>query len=242
MQKTDQTPKLAPYLTQKNVSENGSPFYFALRKALLAALFSVMCMSPVATHAMPKNFFNMEEDFTADITPFPKWTSMLSRYSNQQSIPDAACGQARFHPCIIKDWRATLRVIQDAPLQKQMAVINDYGNAFPYIIDQINWGLEDFWTTPFEFFSVNGDCEDYAIAKYYSLRALGVPSERLRIMIVQDFNLGGTIHAILGVYEGNNLWILDNQIKQLIRARDIYHYRPVFGINEDGWWAYYPHG
>ncbi len=104
----------------------------------------------------------------------------------------------------------------------------------------MNWGVEDYWETPYEFLTVSGDCEDYAISKYYTLRNLGIPASRLRIIIVQDLNLGGVIHAILGIYDGKDMWVLDNQIKQVILARKIYHYRPIYGINEEGWWAYHP--
>jgi predicted transglutaminase-like cysteine proteinase len=62
----------------------------------------------------------------------------------------------------------------------------------------------------------------------------------MRIIIVQDFNLGGIIHAILGVYGDNDeLFILDNQIDQVMPAMKIYHYRPIYSVNEDWWWAYY---
>jgi predicted transglutaminase-like cysteine proteinase len=119
--------------------------------------------------------------------------------------------------------------------------VNDWGNKHPYIIDQLNWGMEDYWQTPYEFMTINGDCEDYAITKYYSMRALGIPEDRLRIIVLQDFNLGGIIHAVLGVYdEDGDLYILDNQIKQVMPALKIYHYRPIYGVNEHWWWAYTP--
>lgn len=125
-------------------------------------------------------------------------------------------------------------------LRTQLEKINDWGNKHPYIVDQLNWGLEDYWETPYEFMTVNGDCEDYAIAKYYSLRALGVSEDKMRIMIVQDLNLGGVIHAILGVYDDDEMIILDNQIDQIMPAMKIYHYRPIYGVNENHWWAYTP--
>ena len=87
---------------------------------------------------------------------------------------------------------------------------------------------------------VSGNCKDYAIAKYYSLRALGIPAERLRVIVLQDLNLGGIIHAVLGIYDGDKLLILDNQVKQVMPALKIYHYRPIYGINEDHWWEYFP--
>lgn len=165
---------------------------------------------------------------------------MLARYSDQQTIPDSECNKKRYHPCVIKDWKKLLERNRNKPLSQQLPIINDWANKHPYIVDQINWGMEDYWETPFEFMSVSGDCEDYAIAKYYSLRAMGVSEDKLRIIVLQDLNLGGIIHAVLGVYDGDELWILDNQIKQVRSAMRIYHYRPIYGVNENQWWEYFP--
>jgi len=184
----------------------------------------------------------MGEKRADDLSLFPKWTSVLGRYEEKKDTPESECDSVQYFPCAIKEWKALLQSAQDKNLRQKLNAVNDWANTHAYIIDQINWGLEDYWETPFEFMSVNGDCEDYAIAKYYSLRALGVPEDRLRIIIVQDFNLGGIIHAILGVYDNDELLILDNQIKQVMPARKIYHYRPIYGINKDWWWEYTPKG
>ena len=190
--------------------------------------------------AARNSYFIMSESKSRNLKPFPKWTSVQSRFTNQKKIPDTECDKRQYHPCVVKEWRTLIESIEGKSLHTQLEAINDWGNKHPYIVDQLNWGLEDYWETPYEFMTVNGDCEDYAIAKYYSLRALGVSEDRLRIIIVQDFNLGGIIHAILGVYDGDELLILDNQIKQIRPAMSIYHYRPIYGVNKDWWWAYTP--
>jgi predicted transglutaminase-like cysteine proteinase len=186
------------------------------------------------------SYFIMSESRSGNLKPFPKWTNMVERFGEQQIISDDECGNLKFHPCVIKDWKEMIAALKDKPLREQVSTINEWANKHPYIVDQLNWGMEDFWETPYEFMTVNGDCEDYAIAKYYSLRALGIPADQLRIMVLQDFNLGGVIHAILGVYDGEELLVLDNQIKQVRPALKIYHYRPIYGVNEDWWWAYTP--
>lgn len=183
----------------------------------------------------------MTERFSEDIRPFPKWTGMSERYGRQRQLPDEACGGERFHPCTVREWKALFARWQALQFSEMVRAVNDYANAHPYTLDQLNWGIEDYWGAPYEFLSVSGDCEDYAIIKYYTLRAVGVPASRLRLMVVQDFNLGGIIHAILGIYgDDEALYILDNQIRQVIPALSVYHYRPIYGINEEGWWAYHP--
>jgi len=65
-----------------------------------------------------------------------------------------------------------------------------------------------------------------------------VPTDDMRIEIVQDLNLGGIIHAILIVFEDGKVYVLDNQIKQVMLAVDIYHYKPIYSINEKHWWRH----
>lgn len=196
---------------------------------------------PANSYAANNSYFDMNESRFDNLTPFPKWTGVMLRYENQQDVSDDDCGTVRYHPCSIKDWQKMLDNLKDKSLEEQLDTVNDWSNAHPYIIDQLNWGINDYWETPFEFMEVSGDCEDYAISKYYSLRALGIPADRMRIIILQDLNLGGIIHAVLGVYDDdNNIIILDNQSKQIIPALKIYHYRPIYGVNEDYWWTYQP--
>jgi predicted transglutaminase-like cysteine proteinase len=110
-------------------------------------------------------------------------------------------------------------------------------NEKPYILDNKNWGKSDYWGTPIEFMQRGGDCEDFAIAKYTALRALGVPEERLRIAIVQD-TYKNIPHAVLAVYTEDGLFILDNQIKTLVSAESTGRYRPIFSINRTAWWLH----
>ena len=186
------------------------------------------------------SYFDMDETRSENIAPFPKWTGMVSRFTKQRRVPDSDCGRTQFHPCSIIEWKAFLVTLRDKSFQDQLDSVNTWANEHPYIEDQVNWGMSDYWETPYEFMDIAGDCEDYAIAKYYSMKNLGIPVERLRIIILQDLNLGGIIHAVLGVYDGDELYILDNQSQQVKRALSIYHYRPIFGINENAWWAYHP--
>ena len=53
---------------------------------------------------------------------------------------------------------------------EQLAAVNRFVNQWPYRTDADNYGRSDYWATPLEFFRRSGDCEDYVIAKYRSLR------------------------------------------------------------------------
>lgn len=214
-------------------------FYSVRVTPLLLAIILHLIYLPDVFAA--RSLFVMEETRSGNLSFFPKWTGEMDRYSEQVGTPDSQCGKIKFYPCEVKEWKAFLQTLEHKPLRQQLEAVNDYINQHPYIIDQLNWGLNDYWATPFEMMDVDGaDCEDYAISKFYSLRRLGVPGDQMRLMIVQDLNLGGIIHAVLGVYDGDDLLILDNQVTQVMPALKIYHYRPIYSVNENSWWAYQP--
>lgn len=210
-----------------------------------AAFFWLGMMACVGT-IFPHNAFARQglENFSgrevesSDLKPFPKWTGMLDRYFDQKQLQAHPCGSHNFNPCTLSDWKRKLETLRGKPLMDQLREINGHLNTVRYVLDPVNWRVDDYWTTPNEFFAVDGDCEDYAIAKFMSLRALGVPNDAMRIMVVQDMNLGGIIHSVLAVRVDDTTYILDNQIPQLVRASSIYHYRPIYSINETGWWRH----
>lgn len=110
-------------------------------------------------------------------------------------------------------------------------------NQARYITDIVNWGTSDYWAIPYEFFVRHGDCEDYAIAKFMTLRAAGFSQDNMRIVVLNDENLR-IMHAVLAVYVGEEIYILDNQIKRMVSHRSIHHYTPIYSINETRWWRH----
>ena len=110
-------------------------------------------------------------------------------------------------------------------------------NTRRYITDPRNWGVPDYWATPGEFMSKFGDCEDYAIAKFLSLKRLGWTDDELRIAAVKDLNLK-VGHAVLIVYHAGKTWVLDNQIRRVVETNSVRHYQPVYSINETAWWRH----
>lgn len=115
--------------------------------------------------------------------------------------------------------------------------VNDLINRQTYITDNRNWGKSDYWATPVEFLTRGGDCEDFAIAKYTALRALGVPEERLRVAIVHD-EIKDIPHAVLIVYTEKGAVMLDNQMDKPVKTSETSRYRPIFSINRTAWWLH----
>lgn len=173
--------------------------------------------------------FATVEKRSGNLKPFTKWTGMFSRFDRDLKRAGA--------PEIIGDWKENLKDFEGLPLKEMARKVNDLANSKPYISDNRNWGTSDYWATPVEFLQKGGDCEDFAIAKYTALRALGVPEDRLRVVILHD-NVKNIPHAILAVYTDEGIYALDNQIKTLVDANIEGRYRPIFSINRTGWWLH----
>ncbi|TAK40553.1 MAG: sulfate adenylyltransferase, partial [Betaproteobacteria bacterium] len=89
----------------------------------------------------------------------------------------------------LSGWRDLLNnpKYKKLPEAEKLRLVNDFMNLTQFVSDLKHWGKEDYWATPIEFLSTDaGDCEDYSIAKYFTLRALGVPDEKLRITYVKE--------------------------------------------------------
>ena len=164
---------------------------------------------------------------------------MLSRYNAESHTLDNICGSEQYSTCKLKEWKDFLESQRNQPILQQLDAVNRYLNKYPYIDDIVNWGFDNYWETPYEFQRRSGNCKDYAIAKFISLRALGVPNDIMRVEVVRDLNLGGVIHAVLVVSSDDKAYMLDNQIKQVVQTTKIYHYVPIYSINEQHWWQHF---
>jgi predicted transglutaminase-like cysteine proteinase len=147
-----------------------------------------------------------------------------------------AAGQARA--------QALLQEIADAASQDEetrLKVINTFFNRrVLYRDDMETWGVVDYWATPLETMAKGqGDCEDYAIGKYFSLLAAGVPGVKMRLVYVRA-QLGATIqaHMVLAYYPEPNAesLILDNLITDIRPASRRPDLTPVFSFNAEGLW------
>jgi len=116
--------------------------------------------------------------------------------------------------------------------------VNDFFNRVRFISDKQHWHRNDYWATPVEFLSTNGgDCEDFSIAKYFTLRELGVPDEKLRITYVKALRLNQA-HMVLAYYEtpDSEPLILDNLINDIRPASRRHDLLPVYSFNGKNLW------
>lgn len=115
--------------------------------------------------------------------------------------------------------------------------VNDALNRrIKWVDDQTHWQAIDYWATPAESIATaGGDCEDFAIAKYYLLKELGVPLARMRITYVRALKLNGQAHMVLAYYPqpGAEPLILDNFDPQVRPASQRTDLEPVYSFNDD---------
>lgn len=181
-----------------------------------------------ATASYPK-LFGTAEKRSSDLSAFTKWSAMFNRFQNELEQPTGAR--------VMQQLKSSLDSMRNLPVDVQARRVNDMMNSVQYISDKRNWGKSDYWATPVEFMERGGDCEDFAIAKYAALRALGVPDNKMRVAIVKDLEKG-IPHAILIVYTDEGTMILDNQIKTMRADNSIRHYKPIYSINRTSWWMH----
>lgn len=134
--------------------------------------------------------------------------------------------------------------LQSVDEPTKLRAVNEFFNRRVLFRDDVDvWGQTDHWASPLEMLDKGaGDCEDYAIAKYFSLLGLGVPVAKLRMVYVRA-QLGGVggpsqAHMVLAYYESANAepLILDNLVSEVRPASRRPDLSPVFSFNSEGLW------
>jgi predicted transglutaminase-like cysteine proteinase len=145
---------------------------------------------------------------------------------------------------VLEEWFALLERLRGQEVQMQLREVNDFFNRRVRWIDDIHvWGQKDYWATPLEAMGkAQGDCEDYSIAKYITLKQLGVSGERLRMIYVRA-RIGRSqitqAHMVLGYYSTPSAepLVLDNIVPSITPASQRTDLDPVFSFNSEGLWA-----
>jgi predicted transglutaminase-like cysteine proteinase len=106
--------------------------------------------------------------------------------------------------------------------------------AIRYSSDFDQYGVPDLWTAPLATLGTGqGDCEDYAIAKYAALRDAGFSSDDLRLLIVRD-RVARQDHAVVGVRQDGRWLMLDNRHEVVLEHKDTWHFTPMFALDQHG--------
>ncbi len=143
-------------------------------------------------------------------------------------------------------WRRMISEARELDEAGKLARVNTFFNRrIRFVDDIIVWKQSDYWATPLETLGRDaGDCEDFSIAKYMSLRLLDVPADKLRLVYVRA-RIGAAdstitqAHMVLSYFETPSAepLVLDNligEIRPAGRRPDLF---PVFSFNNEGLWV-----
>jgi predicted transglutaminase-like cysteine proteinase len=135
-------------------------------------------------------------------------------------------------------WQRMLNSERFASEREKLERVNRFFNAFRFCPDLAQWGQEDYWATPAELLQSGvGDCEDFALAKYISLRCLGVPVQRLRLTYTVALRLGQPHMVLVYVPERTDeLLVLDNLVPDICSVSERPDLLPVYSFNDDDLW------
>lgn len=138
----------------------------------------------------------------------------------------------------LRQWQELVDKNQDADEDEKLELVNDFFNRVRFIDDIVHWKKKDYWATPLELLATDaGDCEDYSIAKYFTLKALGVPESRLYITYVKAIRLRQA-HMVLTYFKTPRSipLVLDNINKRILKATKRKDLVPIYSFNGDGLW------
>jgi len=164
------------------------------------------------------------------------WDTDRMSVAAQRLGPRATAGVRALQPLLV----AASEMEEGA----RLAAINQFFNRrIVFAEDEAVWGVADYWASPLEMLEKGaGDCEDFAIGKYFSLVALGMPIQKLRLVYVraQIGGPGGAVqaHMVLAYYATTNAepLILDSLISDVRPASRRPDLSPVFSFNSEGLW------
>ncbi len=138
----------------------------------------------------------------------------------------------------IAKWKTLIEEKKKVSVREKLVSVNRFFNHFSFVSDLRHWGQEDYWATPLETLVSNGgDCEDFTIAKYFTLKSLEVQDEKMRLTYVKSLTRNQP-HMILAYYRHPHAdpLVLDNLTNRIVPASQRKDLVPVYSFNGTGLW------
>ena len=191
-----------------------------------------------AARGAGKALFGSSEFRSGSLMALPQWRGVLTKMK-AESASLTRCTTSS-EACASPAQRAWARLVAETSSlskREKLNKVNAFMNRWPYKLDLELYGRREYWASPSEFMTRSGDCEDYAIAKFFALRQLGFTNEELRVVILWD-QIRAIGHSVLAVYLNDEILILDN-LSQVVTSHGRYqHYIPQYSMNETTRWAH----
>ncbi len=201
-------------------------------RPLVCLTLALLTLFAGATAAAPYSF-EAPDQYLTRADDFAPWAALVTRQRSQRAALDACLRDAAACPASLRGYRQIIRHAPELPRLRQLRLVNRF-------INLRQWHVEphqnDRWRTLTEFLSAGGDCEDYAIAKYFALRQLGFAAADVRIGIARDRETRA-YHAVTVVRIEDVIYFLDVDGDP---RRNRPSYRFLFSMNEDSIWDHVP--
>ncbi len=136
------------------------------------------------------------------------------------------------------DWQNLINDDRSSSDLEKLQKVNEFFNRVQFIDDLLLWKEKDYWATPVEFLVQNGgDCEDFSIAKYFTLKKMSVDENKLNMTYVKALELNQA-HMVVTYYEAPDAepLVLDNLNPEILFASNRSDLMPVFSFNGSGLW------
>ncbi len=162
--------------------------------------------------------------------PVPTVSERLIQRIERENGPQAA---AR-----VSHWFALIEQGKSAPDPERLRLANNFFNDARFTTDMEVWQRQDYWATPIEFLIEDaGDCEEFAIAKYFTLSRMGIADSALRVTYVKALTLDQP-HMVVAWYQTPDAdpLILDNIEPRILSASQRPDLIPVYSFNGSDLW------
>ncbi|MGE0254521.1 MAG: transglutaminase-like cysteine peptidase [Alphaproteobacteria bacterium] len=127
-------------------------------------------------------------------------------------------------------WSATIAAARALDPFQRLAIVNRFVNQTPWVEDSVNYGVGDYWADVDAFLENGGDCEDFAVAKYKLLTALGYHPQRLRVVMLVD-NRRNRQHAVTAAWLDDRVLLLDALMANVVEQDEVHHYLPTLSLD-----------
>jgi len=138
----------------------------------------------------------------------------------------------------VETWRREMEQFKGLSERQKLTEVNNFFNQLNFVNDDRLWGKKDYWATPLEFLGSNaGDCEDFTIAKYFSLLELGIDENKLRLVYGKAVEYN-QFHMVVAYYPTPNSvpLVLDNLDFRILPASQRPDIVPIYSFNGDNLW------
>jgi predicted transglutaminase-like cysteine proteinase len=177
---------------------------------VMSVAFSAVCLANLSDHLFTTDFFKQIEQ----------------RYGNDR-VED------------FTDWRDIIATGSELADNDRLHLANQFANRrIRFVSDSDHWHKSDYWATPLESLGTQGgDCEDFAIFKYFTLKAMGVDESKMRLMYVRALLINEP-HMVLIYFDNPRAMplVLDNLKTKILPANQRRDLKPVYSFNGQGLW------